>query len=156
MASWKDIETAAPELAAKAKVAFDAHKHKVMATIRADGSPRISGTELDFMANDAWIGSMPGAMKARDLLRDPRIAIHSAPVDLTLQTPDAKIAGRAIEVGDAERNEWVAARNEPVPEGAFHLFRLDVTEVVCTTVDGDALKIESWREGAGVDVTRRT
>ncbi len=155
MASWKEIEIVAPELAAKAQAAFDAHKHKVMATIRADGSPRLSGTELDFARGDVWIGSMPGAMKARDLLRDQRIALHSAPVDLTLQVPDAKIAGRAIEVDDAGRNAWVAARSEPAPEGPFHLFRIDVTELVCTTVDGDELNIESWHEDTGLRVTRR-
>ena len=155
MASWREIEIAAPELAAKVRLGFDAHKHKVMATIRADGSPRISGTELDFAGGDVWIGSMPDAMKARDLLRDHRIAVHSAPVDLTLQVPDVKIAGCAIEVDDGERNAWVAARTEPAPDGPFHLFRLDVTELVCTAVDGDELNIESWHDDTGLNVTRR-
>src|SRR4051812_42427274 len=108
MSTWNQICTEAPELSARVKAAFDAHKHKVMATLRADGSPRISGTELDFADGELWIGSMPGAMKARDLQRDPRFAIHSAPLDLTMQVPDVKIAGRAVELtDDGEKAEWV-------------------------------------------------
>ena len=151
MSSWNQICTEAPELSERAQAAFDAHKHKVMATLRADGSPRISGTELDFADGEMWIGSMPDAMKARDLRRDPRFAIHSAPIDLTMQIPDVKIAGRAIELTDqAEKDAWVAARAEPVPPGPFHLFRLDVHELVCTSVAGDQMTVESWHAGRGV------
>ena len=52
MSTWNEITADAPELSERVKVAFDAHKHKVMATLRADGSPRISGTELDFCDGD--------------------------------------------------------------------------------------------------------
>jgi hypothetical protein len=155
MATWNEISDAAPQLAAKVKASFDAHKHKVMATIRADGSPRVSGTEVTFAEGEVWVGSMPGAMKARDLQRDPRVAIHSAPIDVDLQVPDVKVAGRAIELTDEdEKRNWVDARTEPIPPGPFHLFRLDLTELVCTWVDGDQMIVESWHEGRGVQ--RRT
>ena len=48
MASWTEFSAAAPELAERVKKRFDAHKHKTMATLRKDGSPRISGTEVEF------------------------------------------------------------------------------------------------------------
>ena len=116
MASWLEITAAAPELAAKVRSAFDAHKHKVIATVRADGSPRVSGTELDFLGGEAWLGSMPGALKARDLLRDPRLAIHCAPLDLELSTPDVKLAGRAVVVDDHALYEAArAAEGLPPP-----------------------------------------
>ena len=44
MPSWSEFEAAAPELAARVRVRLDAHVHKTLATLRADGSPRISGT----------------------------------------------------------------------------------------------------------------
>ena len=156
MSTWSEITADAPELSERVKVAFDAHKHKVMATLRGDGSPRISGTELDFSDGDLWIGSMPGAMKALDLQRDQRFAIHSAPLDLTMQIPDVKIAGRAIELTDEdEKAAWAAARQEGVPPGPFHLFRLDVTEVVCTSVAENQLTVESWHAGRGTSRVSR-
>ena len=88
MASWKEISAEAPELAARAQEFLDAHVHKTMATLRKDGSPRISGTEARFYDGDLWFGSMPNAMKARDLQRDPRFAIHSG------STRPAGLAGR--------------------------------------------------------------
>ena len=70
-----------PELAARARKIFDAYKHKTLATLRADGSPRVSGIEAEFWNGDVWLGSMPGSRKGADLKRDPRFALHSATVD---------------------------------------------------------------------------
>ena len=104
MANWRGIEEAAPELAARARSAFDAHRHKVLATLRRDGSPRISGIEATFEDGELWLGMMPGSRKALDLRRDPRLALHSAsvdpPDDPTTWSGDAKLAGRAVEVDD--------------------------------------------------------
>jgi hypothetical protein len=154
MATWGELEQAAPDLARTARACFDAYKHKTLATLRVDGSPRISGTELDFVDGNAYLGSMPGAVKARDLLRDSRLALHSAPVDTELTLGDAKLAGRGIEVVDvAELARFVDGHGE-MPPGEFHLFRLDVTELVVTSLGTppDHLVIESWHEGGG---TRR-
>jgi hypothetical protein len=48
MPSWSEVEAEAPELAALARGFFDAHVHKTLATLRRDGSPRISATKADF------------------------------------------------------------------------------------------------------------
>ena len=151
MPSWAEVTVAAPELAAKVRLVLDGHKHKVIATLRADGSPRVSGTELDFLAGEAWLGSMLGALKARDLLRDPRLAIHCAPIDLELATPDVKLTGRAVVVEDRELYEAARAAEglPPAPPEEFHLFRIDITEVVRTSVVGDHLLIEAWNEARG-------
>src|SRR3954453_9477044 len=137
MTSWPGVEREAPELATKARRAFDANKHKTMATLRKDGSPRIRGTELDFTNDGLFFGSMWGAVKARDLQRDARIAFHSATSDPELVLGDAKISGRAIEITDdavkqanlAERSD---AGNTDAPPEPWHLFRVDVDEVVWT------------------------
>ena len=104
MANWRVIEEAAPELAARARATLDAHKHKVLATLRRDGSPRISGIEATFEDGELWLGMMAGSRKALDLRRDPRLALHSAsvdpPDDPTSWPGDAKLAGRAVEVDD--------------------------------------------------------
>src|SRR5438093_13766084 len=76
MASWAEFEAAEPEFAARVRKLMRSRKHLTMATLRRDGSPRISGTEVQFAGGQLTIGSMPGAVKAMDLLRDGRIAIH--------------------------------------------------------------------------------
>jgi hypothetical protein len=143
VATWKDLETAEPEFGARVRVLFDAHKHKTIATLRADGSPRISGIEAEFEGGQLTFGSMPGARKGADLVRDPRFALHSPSEDPPEEDPsgwngDAKVAGRAVLVGDIEGDET-----------AGQAFRAELDEVVLTrlTDAGDRLLIESWRPG---------
>jgi hypothetical protein len=162
MASWNEIITETPDLAKKVEDAFAAHKHKLLATLRKDGSPRISGTEVEIAGGEMWLGSMIGSRKAKDLQRDPRFALHSAPIDVELQeaTPDCKVAGRAVEITDeSEKAAWVnryQASGHEMPPGPFHLFRLDVDEVVCTWVAGDKMHVESFHEGRGTTHVERT
>jgi len=142
MASWHEAETEAPELAARARQLFDANKHKTLATLRRDGSPRISGIEVEFEDGELWFGSMWRAVKALDLQRDPRFAIHSASDGADFQG-DAKVAGRAEEVSS---------------DGRSHRFRADVTELVVISLGGDPpdhLVIESWHAGRGLTTRRR-
>jgi hypothetical protein len=152
MASWTEIEVEAPELASAAKKVLDAHLHKTLATLRKDGSPRISGTEARFFEGDLWLGSMPGSRKAQDLRRDPRLALHSATVDPTMADGDAKLSGRAVEVTDEATIARFTGSLEQHQPGPFHLFRIDITELVLTRVGDppDHLLIETWREGKGV------
>lgn len=159
MPSWKDFAAEAPELAAQAQAHLDAGVHKTLATLRRDGSPRISGTEARFHDGELWIGSMREAMKARDLQRDPRYALHSASEDPPGWKGDAKVAGRAEEIrGDALIRRIVEAAWPQAPEGPMHLFRLDVDEVVVIGLEGDppdVLLVTSWHPGRGVEVVRR-
>ena len=103
MTTWNDFEAAAPELAARVRARLDAHTHKTIATIRRDGSPRISGTESRFAGEDLWIGSMWQARKALDLQRDPRFALHSGSDEPADWDGDAKLSGVVEEITDPER-----------------------------------------------------
>jgi Pyridoxamine 5'-phosphate oxidase len=136
--SWSKFEAEAPELAARVRERLEAHGHKTIATLRRDGSPRISGTEAVFEDGDLWIGSMQDALKARDLKRDPRYALHSASEDPDMWTGDAKVAGVAEEVSS--------------PDGDSHRFRLDIREAstVGLNEDRSALVIEVWTPAGGV------
>jgi hypothetical protein len=46
MAAWRDVEEAEAEFAARVRRLFDLGRHKTIATLRAGGSPRISGIDL--------------------------------------------------------------------------------------------------------------
>ena len=147
MSSWDEVEREAPHLAARVRERFVVRKHCTMATLRVDGSPRISGTEVEFADGQLRIGSMPGAVKARDLLRDARVALHSPTVDPPEGQPtawegEAKVAGRAVVAESPDDS---------------HRFTIDVTELVLTHLDeeGKQLVITSWHPGRGVREIRR-
>ena len=152
MARWHELELEAPALVALARGYLDAHVHTTLATLRRDGAPRISGTEVVFARGELWLGSMPGAVKARDLQRDPRYALHSGSVDPPDWTGDAKVAGCVEEILDDERRVAVLGANAQGPSGPSHLFCLDVTELSVVRLDDarDRLIIESWHPGRGV------
>jgi hypothetical protein len=60
VAAWRDVEQAEPEFAARVRRLFDAGRYKTIATLRADGSPRISGIECRFADGEPRFGSRPG------------------------------------------------------------------------------------------------
>ena len=151
MATWTDVEAAAPELAKLARDLFEAHKHLTIATLRRDGSPRISGIECRFIDGDLWFGSMPNAVKATDLQRDPRFALHSGTGDANQWKGDAKVAGRVEEVTEPARRGMIfkAMGSGEHADTGSHLFRAELTEVSTVRLGepADHLVIDSWREG---------
>ena len=155
MPSWNDFEAAAPALAARVRSRLDAHTHKTLATLRRDGSPRISGTETAFAEGELWIGSMWQARKARDLQRDPRFALHSGSDEPPEWEGDAKLAGVAEEITDPERvREINGAKGATDPS---HLFRLDLREVSVVGLNQarNALVIEVWTPEGGLRTIER-
>ena len=148
-ATWSEFESAAPDLARAVRARLEATKHHVLATVRADGSPRVSGTEVQFVAGRLYAGMMPGSMKSRDLLREPRFALHANPGDGSMEGGDAKVAGIAEHVTDPDERRTYSTAVQP-PD--FFLVHLRLTEVVLTSLHpkGDRLLIESWRPAEGV------
>ena len=154
VATWRQFSEEEPELAAKVRARFEAAKHHVLATLRSDGSPRVSGTEVQFHGPDLVAGMMHESMKALDLRRDGRFALHANPSDPAMRGGDAKVAGRAEEVLGEDRRAYVGEVNPPQP---FHLFRLSLEEAVLTSLHpkGDRLLIELWRPGQRIQRAER-
>jgi len=145
MASWTEFASAEPELARRVEERFGIRKHKTLATLRQDGSPRISGIEVEFVDGELYLGMMPGSLKLHDLERDPRLAVHSPTEDPPPSNPSGW-AGEAKLAGYAREDDFP---DTPVP-GARR-FRLDITEAVLTHLNeaGDRLVIESWHPERG-------
>jgi hypothetical protein len=146
---WKAIEQAEPEFADRVQRLFNAGRHKTIATLRSDGSPRISGIECEFTDGDLAFGSMSGALKGGDLKRDPRFALHGPTFHpeegKESDWPgEAKIAGRAIPAGPVATDEASQADGE--------MFVADITEVVITGLNAEATKlvVESWTPDRGL------
>jgi hypothetical protein len=145
MTAWRDIEAAEPEFAGRVRALFDAHRHKTIATVRADGAPRISGIETTFEDGELVFGSMPKARKGADLRREPRFALHSATVDpiegAEAKWPgEAKISGRAVLTGPLTSG----------PDG--DRFQADIAEVVHTHLNPEAtlLVVDWWTPTQGL------
>ena len=139
MASWAEFEADLPKFADRVRKLMTSRKHLTMATLRKDGSPRISGTEIKIAGGQLTIGSMTNSVKAMDLRRDPRMAIHGPTHDPTKGggwRGEAKVAGRAIEVSSGHGG---------------HAFRIDIHEVAITGLNKtrDGLVIESWSSARG-------
>jgi len=142
MARWSEFASAEPALARRVEERFRIRKHNTLATLRKDGSPRISGIEVEFADGELFLGMMPNSIKLHDLDRDPRLALHSPTEDPPDGRPqawagEAKLAGVAVEV-DASA----------LPVGGRR-FRVDITEAVLTHLNeaGDQLVVESWHPG---------
>ena len=152
MATWRRLAAEAPEIAASARTFLEARKHLTLATLRADGAPRISGIEVQILDDDLWMGSMWRSPKALDLQRDPRFALHSSSIDPPEWAGDAKVAGRAIETDDYNTKARIVAAAGGAPPGPFHLFRLDLDEVVVITLGDppDHLAVQRWAASDGV------
>jgi hypothetical protein len=150
MTAWQDFERAEPEFAQRVRALFDARRHKTIATVRADGSPRISGIEVSFEDGDLTFGSMANSRKGADLRRDPRFALHSATIDPVegseAQWPgEAKVTGRAV-LSSSIDNERTGDR-----------FSADIESVVHTHLNDSAtlLVVEWWTPKRGFRMIER-
>jgi hypothetical protein len=147
VATWREFELQAPQLAVAIRARFDAALHAVLATLRADGSPRVTGLETHYRQRELWLAMMPDSRKADDLRRDPRFALHSAP-EVSMVDGDAKLNGRAFEVTDpAELARFVDGLAQPPPASGIGLFRTELTDASLARVVGDEMVIDSWRDG---------
>jgi hypothetical protein len=149
--AWKAIEQVEPEFASRVRTLFEAGRHKTIATVRADGSPRISGIECEFGDGDLRFGSMSGARKGADLKRDPRFALHGPTFHpeegKESEWPgEAKIAGRAIAAGP------VISTDDSNEQADGQMFIAEITEVVITALNAEAtrLVVEWWTPERGL------
>lgn len=163
---WQQFTEEAPETEAVLRRRIEATGLGLLATLRADGSPRISPLEPLISGDRLWLGMMPGSTKVADLRRDPRLCLHTATADKDVADGDAKVFGRAVDVpeGSPDRAAYAAAFHartgndlEAMP-GGFDLFWLDLTGASSLVLgdDGQHLRITSWTPGSGERITRRT
>jgi hypothetical protein len=129
--TWEEFEAACHELAALGEERLRARELCLVGTLRRNGYPRISPVEPEFVAGELMLGMMWRSPKALDLLRDPRLVVHSVVTNRMGTDGDFKLYGRVIDVRDADRRAAYAAAIkartgwEP-PEPDFHLFAVDV------------------------------
>lgn len=141
--SWAAFAADAPQLAAAIAGRFAAHRHHILGTIRPGGAPRLSGTEVR-IDGDVTVGMMLGSQKLADAQRDPRVELHSVPLEEDLAEGDAALAGELEPIAP------------PPDEPAGSFFRLAITLARLVRVADDELVVASWRPERGVRDIRRT
>jgi hypothetical protein len=165
MITWRQFTEEAPQTEAVFRRRTEATGLALLATLRADGFPRISPLEPLIGDDRVWMGMMPGSTKVADLRRDPRLCLHAATADKEVADGDAKLFGRAVEATAAgDRTAYAAAFKavtghdvEAMP-GGFDLFWLELTGASSLVLgdDGQHLVITSWTPGAAERLTKRS
>jgi hypothetical protein len=150
---WDEFRTACPEIAVMATERF-AHDQLVMlGTLRTDGSPRITPCEVDFAVGHLVLGMMWRSMKALDLLRDPRIVVHSITCNKEGTDGDLKLYGRVEEVQDQEVREAcmdaTEARTDWRPPTRSHFFLVDIRAAGFVVFGDDGYGL-AWTAGGGL------
>jgi hypothetical protein len=151
---WEEFEGACPSLAEEGRARFTRDQLVMLGTLRRDGSPRISPCEVDFTAGHLFLGMMWRSPKALDLLRDPRIVVHSVTVNREGTDGDIKLYGRAVDITEPTLRQAfraaIQARIDWAPkEPEFHLFALDV-ERAATLVFGGEKRVAAWDPERGL------
>ena len=153
MPTLADLEAHAPAIAAFFSERITKTGLCLVATTRSDGWPRISPMELSIIDGRLFVGSMPNAVKAQDLQRDPRCCIITPLADKDDLAGEVKAFCRAREI--VEEADWERVRaiwreslgfdiGDP---GGSHLFELDIEAAAWQRVEGDEWRTTSWAVG---------
>jgi hypothetical protein len=157
---WQEFESRQPMLAGVGARKLTDPGVVLVATIRRDGSPRISPVEPLLWEGDLWLSMGLGSRKAADLRRDARIPVHSIVTSRNGQQGEYKLRGAAVEELDSVRQARYAAVVteklgwQPEP-GKFHLFRVDLSDVTFIRWDDATNDQFVTRWPAGTEFVRR-
>lgn len=147
---WEEFCAATPELAAVARARIAEPHVLLLGTLRADGWPRISAVECDVVGGDLCIGMVWQSTKAVDLLRDPRLTVHSLPPGRENPDGDLKLYGRAMAVEGGQKRAYEQAlfdRLQWRPTEPYHCFAVDVDSAGLVVFRGTGRAVSSWRAG---------
>jgi hypothetical protein len=128
---WDEFAAACPDLSSLGEERLRGRELCLVGTLRRNGWPRISPVEPEFVDGELMLGMMWRSPKALDLLRDPRLVVHSVVASRMGNEGDFKLYGRAVPVEEPERRAryraTIKARIDWEPEEpSYHVFAVDV------------------------------
>jgi hypothetical protein len=154
MTSWDEFTEAAPRISA-----IFSRRHAatgnlcLLATLRADGFPRISPIEPRVFEGRLWLVGMPDTAKFRDLGRDPRFCLHTATADAKVTEGDAKLWGVAENIRDKALHQRFATslfeetQMDLRGEEFRDFYEARISSASSVEVDDDHLDITIWKPG---------
>src|SRR3954467_13823953 len=151
---WDEFAAAAPELAVLGEERLRGRELCLVGTLRANGWPRITPVEPDFVDGELMLGMMWRSPKALDLLRDPRLLVHSVVSRREGDEGDFKLYGTARQVDDpaarARYRETIKARIDWEPEEPnYHVFAIDIESAGFVVFGDEAFQL-AWDPQGGL------
>jgi general stress protein 26 len=125
MATWAQFAEAAPELATIGSELFEQHQLAYLATVRADGSPRLHPVSPKIIAGRLYVCTPRSSPKAADQLRDGRYVMHLLPGK---NDDEFRVRGRARLVTERAELERVLAQGPHYFRAEDYLFEYDIQE----------------------------
>ena len=159
MPTWGDFEAAAPELAADGRELIERFRFVLAGTIRRDGTPRISPVEARIADGHLMLSMIPGTLKARDLLRDPRIVLNAPVTHPDDPNAEFKLRGRAVEIQDTRIRTATADAIEAGsgwrPPLDWHFFSIDVEDAAFISWKDGVMRMTRWTPERGLERVER-
>jgi hypothetical protein len=134
--AWGDFAAAAPGLAEFGRIRLE-RRVAYLATVRADGAPRVHPVSAFFGGRSLFLTMEPTSPKLADLRRDARYALHCGVADDS-GGGEFYTTGLAREVENEDDRAAVLgfARDAGYrPESRLLAFELGLRQVLCTTYD---------------------
>ena len=151
---WDEFAAACPDLSSLGEERLRGRELCLVGTLRRNGWPRISPVEPEFVDGELMLGMMWRSPKALDLLRDPRLVVHSVVSSRMGDEGDFKLYARAADVQDPVRREryreTIKARIDWEPqEHNYHLFAIDI-ESAGFVIFGEERYGLAWNPAGGL------
>lgn len=149
MLTWAELEAATPDIAARGRALIERFQFLIVGTLTKNGSPRVNPCEAYIIDGHLLLNMMPRSLKALDLLRDPRVYVHSPVTSKDVPDGEFKLAGRAPELGDAELRRklddlfWQLIQWRPAPDS--HYFEVLAERVAYHRYGDDEIALR-WHE----------
>jgi len=147
MTTWAEFAEAAPELAAFGERRFREAQVAYVATVRADGSPRVHPATPILWEGRLFLFMEPTSPKGHDLRREPRYAMHSLVTDQNGNPGEFHIKGRGQPVDEPTVRARVAGAAPYEPAERYVLFEFSVEEAASTDYEGNEPVRRRWRAG---------
>ncbi|WP_280264400.1 pyridoxamine 5'-phosphate oxidase family protein [Nocardia wallacei] len=156
---WGGFEQAAPELAAQVRRAFARFGFALVATIRRDGTPRLSPVEWHCVGGHLMLVMIPHTRKVHDLDRDSRVLVQTPVTESEAPEDEAALRGRVHDISDTAHRGATAAAIEASsgwrPRDSWRYFAVDIESASCKHWDGEDMRLLRWDEAGGARPPQR-
>jgi hypothetical protein len=155
--TWRELADAVPAIAGPGRERLEAARVALLATLRPDGSPRISPIEPYLTDEHLLLGAMSWSAKAADLRRDPRCALHSVVADRDSGEGELKLFGRVVVAVSDVRDACSAAWWQGRPPELATVFTLQIEEAayIDWDIEGGTMVVRRWSGGRFTERRRR-